>query len=196
MKIKLLLAMLSVVFSTSVDAQIIDAQTNHFERLEIAGKIYSDCTVRQLNPAQAMISIDTGGSMVAISNLPPKLQQQFNYDPVTAEMYLSKRTMMDSNLHASENAAAANASLNQLAQMEQMKKSLNGQIMQIRSTEQVRLATYNSKQAAGLVTQSDARDLKEKNKEDFLKINNFQKQIAGVNYQELLLRQQNNLPGR
>ncbi|MGA2281658.1 MAG: hypothetical protein ABSG80_15305 [Verrucomicrobiota bacterium] len=66
------------------------AQTNQvfLERLQVAGKIYTNCTVRLSNPVQAVILYDGGGKIAPVSDLPTNVLLQINYDPSAAQKYL------------------------------------------------------------------------------------------------------------
>lgn len=95
MKLKIILCFLlgTLSIQAQTNAPAITAQTNQIfvERLEIAGKIYTNSTVRALNPAQAIISTVGGGVMTSIADLPTNLQSQFNYNPMIASNFIQTR---------------------------------------------------------------------------------------------------------
>jgi hypothetical protein len=87
----ILLGALTAQAQTNVPAPVTQTEQVFVEKLEVAGKIYTNCTVRAFNPAQVIISFDGGGSMALIANLPANLQSQFNCDPVAAKSYFEKQ---------------------------------------------------------------------------------------------------------
>jgi hypothetical protein len=94
-KVKILLCILFGALTTQAQtnspAPITQTNQVFVEKLEVAERVYTNCTVRAFNPAQAIISFDGGGSVASIADLPTKLQAQFNYDPVVAKNYLEKQ---------------------------------------------------------------------------------------------------------
>lgn len=170
------------------------AQTNYFEHIQIGGKDFTNCTIRSLNAAQSVVYHGAGGSTVATKDLPLELQEQFGYDPTNAARYLSKKSQMDSMAHANERQQAAAAPLKQLADLQQMLKTLREQKANNVADLALRTSTYNSKRTAGLVTPADTKNLRLKQSEVTKQNAGIDKQIAVINYQEVLFRQQYNVP--
>jgi hypothetical protein len=77
-----LLAVAVVLFAPWVFA----ADTNMIPSLTIAGQTYTNVEIGAVTGSRVTIFYDGGGKRVAISNLPPYLQQRLNYDPESARL--------------------------------------------------------------------------------------------------------------
>ncbi len=84
-----------------------------FDTLTVGVKTYTNCTVKALNAAEAMIRFEGGGAKVKTADLPAEAQQSLGYSSTTANAYFvdqkkkqeafSKRAQADrANLAASE----------------------------------------------------------------------------------------------
>jgi hypothetical protein len=92
------------IFGMVLWALVAQAQTNiTFETLTVGNRTFTNCTVRRLNAADAIVTFADGGTRVAISNLPPDLQKQFGYDPAAAE---AERAAQEARIQQQKLAAA------------------------------------------------------------------------------------------
>jgi len=61
------------------------AQTNYFNVLNtLDGQSFTNATITSVTPAYAIVMYDGGGTRVALTNLPSRIQKQYHYDPASA----------------------------------------------------------------------------------------------------------------
>ena len=75
------------------------------ERLEAAGQVYLDVTVRQVTPKALIIQHSKGIAQVLFEDMSPELQARFGYDPAKAAVYKlellqKEKTIMDKRREA------------------------------------------------------------------------------------------------
>jgi hypothetical protein len=92
-----LLAIALVLYAPSFFAA--DTNTNIIPSLTIAGQTYTNVEIGTVTGSRVTIFYDGGGQRVAISNLPPDLQQRLHYDPeaVSAQARLEALVQEEAN---------------------------------------------------------------------------------------------------
>jgi len=76
---KLLLLALLLTAATS------QAATNFFARLPVGDRAYTNARIENVTAAYAVVHHENGGAQVLLSDLPPAVRKQFNYDPEKAK---------------------------------------------------------------------------------------------------------------
>ena len=200
MKLKILLCILisGLTAQAQTNAPVPVTQTNQVfvEKLGVTGKIYTNCTVRTLNPAQVIISFDGGGAMASIADLPSNLQSQFNYDPIAAKNYIEKqrqKKLAQDKYYAQQAALAPPPGYTELA-------SISNQIAQIKikmtaegKNYQIAAERHQLKLSAGQSDKGEALEFLQVDQNYFRNRGIYQKQIAALELQAFEIRQLYNI---
>jgi chromosome segregation ATPase len=64
---------------------VVASETNFFPMLTAGSTTYTNARITSTTATYAIVWHDGGGSRVALTNLPPELQQRFGYDPAKAK---------------------------------------------------------------------------------------------------------------
>jgi hypothetical protein len=197
MKFKALILFLSVLaFESPAQADGVK-----MDSLTVNGTIYTNCTVRQLNPAQVAISMESGGAMVAISNLPPDLQSRFNFNPTNAAAFLEEASRKNSLARANEAEQAKKLAEEQASQLPPMLVFIHKQISELRTQminlnreENLHIRDYNLRLAAGQVTPYDRKVERDHHNQFLKQMADWNKSMANLQLQELHTRELYHLP--
>ncbi|MEM7143750.1 MAG: hypothetical protein AAF591_01365 [Verrucomicrobiota bacterium] len=103
------LALLAVAQIISSPAQTTPAAAEHPQSFEslvtTTGKEYQNVTVKDVSPSEIKITHDAGVATIPLAQLPPDLQETFNYNPDQAAAHTQQR------LQANSDAARREAAL-------------------------------------------------------------------------------------
>jgi hypothetical protein len=170
------------------------AQTNYFSTIEIAGKTFTNCTIRVLNPAQAIVRFDGGGATVSLADLPEDMREQFNYNPTNAAAYLAQRARLNAQMRAKEGQVAANIPLQHYRDLDVILKNLTDQKAKNKADYTEFTKNVNLRIAAGQNRRSAGKDFDQATKGFNKKQADLDLQISAIRSQQAQFQRQYNLP--
>src|SRR5215475_7211200 len=132
-----------------------------------SGKEYKDATVTHVEPDGIVVKTKSGISKIYFAELPPDVQQRFNYNPQTAAAAQANEMGAIQQTNQQINAGDQQKNLeSQLSQLEQQEENLRVQIEQAKAAPQ---SKKPSKTGPSQATQAHEESLTAKGKERQLK---------------------------